>query len=468
MGTSIGPRLSLRQAPSLALTPELRQAIRILQMPSVELIQHVEEELELNPLLERLDAPAPSAQGSSGTRQEGAGPAEDGPDGEEGGFAEPWSGSAGPDWGRGQDLAARGLSLREHLASQIATDILDLGDRAIALALLESLDEAGYLTGDIAELAQRLGAPETRILALLPRLQQLEPAGVFARSLSECLGAQLLDRGLLEEPMRRLLDHLDLVAGGDFNGLAERVGVDGPTLRGMLAALRRLDPKPGLAFDPATTESVVPDVLMQPRPGGGWTIELNPQTLPKLIVNRRYHAELLRTARETEAHGYVSERLASAKWLVRALDQRARTILKVASEIVRRQDGFFLHGVERLKPLVLRDVAAAVKLHESTVSRATSNKFMATPRGTYELRYFFATALPTGSEGESIAAEAVKRRIRELIDAENPAETLSDDRLVELLRDSGVEIARRTVAKYRESLRIPSSVERRRRKAFER
>jgi RNA polymerase sigma-54 factor len=467
MGTSIGPRLSLRQAPSLALTPELRQAIRILQMPSLDLIQHVEEELELNPLLERVDAPAAGAQ-EPAPRDEAAGSsAEGGTEGEDSGFAGHWP-DADADGGGGRDLASRGLSLREHLATQIATDILDPGDRVIALALLESLDEAGYLAGDIAELAERLGATEHRILSLLPRLQQLEPAGVFARSLAECLGAQLLDRGLMDEPLRRLLDHLDLVAHGDFDGLAGRVGVDGPVLKGMLATLRRLDPKPGLAFDPATPVSLVPDVLMQPRPGGGWMVELNPETLPKLIVNRRYHTELLRTARGTEALNYVTERLASAKWLVRALDQRARTILKVSSEIVRRQDGFFLHGVERLKPLVLRDVAAAVKLHESTVSRATSNKFIATPRGTYELRYFFATALPAGGQGESIAAEAVKRRIRELIEQEDPAETLSDDRLVELLRERGVEIARRTVAKYRESLRIPSSVERRRRKAFAR
>jgi RNA polymerase sigma-54 factor len=458
MGTSIGPRLNLRQTQTLALTPELRQAIRILQMPTVELIQHLEQELELNPLLERADPPAGAPEASP---PGGEAPAA----GEDGGF-EPWGGAGEDEPDRARDLPSRGLSLREHLATQIATDFAEPGDRAIALALLESLDEAGYLAGDVGELAQRLGAPEERLLALLPRLQQLDPPGVFARSLAECLAAQLLDRGLMDEALERLLSHLDLLAGSDFEGLAARVGVDGPALKRLLATLRRLDPKPGLAFDPATAETLVPDLVMQPRPGGGWTVEINPQTLPKLIVNRRYHAELVRTARGAEAASYVSERLASAKWLVRALDQRARTILKVATEIVRRQDAFFVHGVERLKPLVLREVASAVKLHESTVSRATSNKFMATPRGTFELRYFFATALPVGGDGDSIAAAAVKQRIRELIEEEDPRSTLSDDRLVELLRAGGVEIARRTVAKYRESLRIPSSVERRRRKAF--
>lgn len=461
MGTSIGPRLTLRQAPALSLTPELRQAIRILQMPSIELIQHVEQELELNPLLERADPPAPAAE-------DGAAGPERGAEGEDGGFAERWGGSGDEEANGGREPPSRGVSLREHLASQIATDMAEPADRAIALAMLETLDEAGYLTGGTAELAERLGAPEERVCALLPRLQQLDPPGVFARSLAECLAAQLLDRDLLDEGMERLLANLELVAGGDFDGLARKVGVEGPALRRMLAGLRRLDPKPGLAFDPATPQTLIPDLLMQARPGGGWTVELNPETLPKLIVNRRYYAELVRTSRGPEARRYVSERLASARWLVRALDQRARTIIKVAGEIVRRQDGFFLHGVERLKPLVLRDVAAAVKLHESTVSRATSNKYMASPRGTFELRYFFATALPSGAEGESIAAEAVRRRIRELIAREDPKAPVSDDGLVELLRAGGVDIARRTVAKYRESLRIPSSVERRRRQAFER
>ena len=454
MASTIGPRLNLRQAPALALTPELRQAIRILQMPSIELAQHIEQELELNPLLEPAEPASGAAQGAApADRKEGEG--------------ERWPESDGEDGAPAREIASRGLSLREHLASQIATDVADPADRVIALALLEGLDESGYLTPSaIGDLAQRLGAPEERILALLPRLQQLEPAGVFARSLAECLAAQLADRGLLDPAMKRLLAHLDLIAGGDFDRLAERVESDAPSLRRMLAALRRLDPKPGLAFDPAMPETLIPDVLMQPRPGGGWSIELNPETLPRLIVNRRYHAELLRTARGPEARSYVSERLASAKWLVRALDQRARTILKVASEIVRRQDAFFLRGVEELRPLVLRDVAATVKLHESTVSRATSNKYMATPRGIFELRYFFAIALPAGAGGESVAAEAVKERIRELIGRESPEATLSDDRLVELLRSGGVEIARRTVAKYREALRIPSSVERRRRKSF--
>ena len=455
---TIGPRLTLRQTPALALTPELRQAIRLLQMPTTELIQHIEGELELNPLLERADQPgtaageAASENGSSAT--------------DDGGYSEPWLGNGVDGDGREPDWPSRSPTLREHLATQIATDIAGPAERVIAMTLLEGLDEAGYLTSDLRDVAERLGATEQHVLSLLPKLQQLDPPGVFARSLAECLGAQLADRGLLDERMTLLLQHLDLVASGDFAKLVRLISIEASELRCMLATLRRLDPKPGLAFEAATPESLIPDVVMQPRPEGGWTLELNPGALPRLIVNRRYYTELVRTARSTEARSYVVERLASAKWLVRALDQRARTILKVATEIVRRQDGFFVHGVCQLKPLVLRDVADAINMHESTVSRATSNKFMATPRGTFELRYFFATAVSSCATGESVAAEAVKSRIRELIERESRHMPHSDDRLVELLREGGVEIARRTVAKYRESLRIPSSVERRRRNAF--
>jgi RNA polymerase sigma-54 factor len=459
---TIGPRLILRQTPALALTPELRQAIRLLQMATTDLIQHIEQELELNPLLERADQPVQAADTPKSSD-----------DGETvaldlGGYSERWPESSIDGQQREADLPSRSPSLREHLATQIATDIASTAERVIAMTLLEGLDEAGYLTSDIRDVAHRLGATEQQVLSLLPKLQQLDPPGVFARSLAECLGAQLADRGSLDEPMALLLQHLDLVASGEFAKLVKLIGVDGPQLRCMLARVRRLDPKPGLAFEAATPESLIPDVLMQSRPEGGWTLELNPEALPRLIVNRRYYAELVRTARSSEARSYVVERVASAKWLVRALDQRARTILKVATEIVRRQDGFFTHGVGQLKPLVLRDIAAAVKMHESTVSRATSNKFIATPRGTFELRYFFASAVSCGAAGESVAAEAVKNRIRGLIERESPEMPHSDDRLVELLREGGVAIARRTVAKYRESLRIPSSVERRRRNAFAR
>jgi RNA polymerase sigma-54 factor len=427
-------------------------------MPTTELIQHIEQELELNPLLEPADQSGPatgepeSETGSSAS--------------DDGGYSERWLGNDIDVDGHKTDLASRSPTLREHLATQIATDIAGPAERVIAMTLLEGLDESGYLTADLHDVAERLGTTEPQVVSLLAKLQQLDPPGVFARSLAECLGAQLADRGLLEEPMALLLQHLDLVASGDFAKLVKSIGVDASKLRCMLATLRRLDPKPGLAFEATTPESLIPDVLMQPRPEGGWTLELNPGALPRLIVNRRYYAELVRTARSTEAHNYVVERLASAKWLVRALDQRARTILKVATEIVRRQDGFFVHGVGQLKPLVLRDVANTINMHESTISRATSNKFMATPRGTFELRYFFATAVSSCAAGESVAAEAVKSRIRELIERESPRMPHSDDRLVELLREGGVDIARRTVAKYRESLRIPSSVGRRRRNAF--
>jgi RNA polymerase sigma-54 factor len=235
----------------------------------------------------------------------------------------------------------------------------------------------------------------------------------------------------------------------------------------MIAEIKSLNPKPGEAFEPPLDQPVVPDVLVRRGPDGGWAIELNSDTLPRVLVNNAYYSEVSgRTAKDKKAKEYLSDCLQSANWLVRSLHQRATTILKVATEIVRQQDRFLEHGVQYLRPLVLRDIADAIGMHESTVSRVTSNKFVATPRGIFELKYFFTASIASSGGGEAHSAEAVRDRIKRLIDAEPPSAVLSDDRIVELLRDDGVDIARRTVAKYREALRIPSSVQRRREKAM--
>jgi len=264
--------------------------------------------------------------------------------------------------------------------------------------------------------------------------------------------------------MAALLDHLDLLARRDLRGLMEVCGVDAEDLAEMIAELRRLDPKPGANHDAAPPAAVVPDVLMRREPDGGWSLELNPETLPRVLINRGFHARAMVICRDRDERQFLTDRLQSATWLVKSLEQRANTILKVAAEIVRRQDGFFRHGIAHLKPLILRDVAEKVEMHESTVSRVTANKYIATPRGVFELKFFFTTAI-AGTGGESHSAEAVKHRIRDLIAAERPDDVLSDDALVAKLREEGVDIARRTVAKYREALRIPSSVQRKREKA---
>jgi RNA polymerase sigma-54 factor len=286
---------------------------------------------------------------------------------------------------------------------------------------------------------------------------------VFARDLAECLALQLRDRNRLDPAMQKLLDNLPLLAARNAAALMRVCGVDAEDLAEMVAEIKALDPRPGHAFDPPLAQPVIPDIVMRAQQGE-WIVELNSETLPRVLVNNRYYARISRAARSKTEREYLTDRLQAANWLVKSLHQRATTILKVAAEIVRQQDGFFRHGVQALRPLILRDIADAIGMHESTVSRVTTNKYMATPRGLFELKYFFTSSIAASRGGESHSAEAVRFRIRGLIDAEPSDDTLSDEKIVELLQKDGVDIARRTVAKYREAMRIPSSVQRRREK----
>jgi RNA polymerase sigma-54 factor len=357
-------------------------------------------------------------------------------------------------------------TLREHLIEQLQLDVPAGAERLIGLHLIDLLDDAGYLGEDLATVADRLGCPGAQVEAVLARLQQFDPAGVFARSLAECLALQLRDRDRLDPAMAGLIEHLDLLALADFPALIRACGVLPDDLPEMIAELKALNPKPGLAFAQDPIEAVVPDIFVLPTPAGGWRVELNSATLPKVLVNRTYHAELARHTTDKRAREYVSERFQSANWLVKALDQRARTVLRVAEAVVARQLPFLQHGVHRLRPLVLRDIAAATELHESTVSRATADKYVATPRGNFPFRYFFSNALPGTNGDASHSAEAIRQQMKAMIEREDPDKVLSDDQLVAALRAKGVAIARRTVAKYREALGIPSSVQRRRAKAI--
>ncbi len=491
-------RLELRQSQALVMTPQLQQAIKMLQLSNLELADFIAAEVEQNPLLEpgerdpgeppsALDSgPAPEANGtpvgladglSGGLAGDVAREADDhwraaaGEEGDgsfdHGGDAQPWqtrSGRSG-DGPPAIDLAAaRPRTLREHLIEQIGADLPDAADRVIALALLEQLDEAGYLRGGIEDVAGRLGCPGDRVERVLTRLQEFDPPGVFARDLAECLALQLRDRNRLDPAMQLLLDNLPLLAARNAPALLRICGVDAADLAEMVAEIKSLDPRPGHAFDPPLAQPVVPDIIMRADPAGGWAVELNAETLPRVLVNNRYYARVSRVARSKAEREYLADRLQAANWLVKSLHQRATTILKVASEIVRQQDGFFRHGVQALRPLILRDIADAIGMHESTISRVTTNKYMATPRGLFELKYFFTSSIAASRGGESHSAEAVRFRIRGLIDGEPSDGTLSDERIVELLRREGVDIARRTVAKYREAMRIPSSVQRRREK----
>jgi len=513
---ALTPRLDLRQQQSLVMTPQLQQAIKLLQMSNLELTEYIDTELEQNPLLEREDAEAP--EGPAAEMEAAANGAEppaatetrdttfddtpepdaieladtrempggddagldadyenvwdrEGPaDGAANSLSSQWNGSGSGEEGGEPDperTVADSISLREHLLGQINVDLDDPADRLIALHLLDMLDDAGYVTSDLSSIAELLNCKVERVEATLARLQHCDPPGIFARGLAECLSLQLRDRNRLDPAMKTLLANLDLLAKREFGQLRKLCGVESEDLAQMIAEIKALNPKPATAFDTTTAQPVTPDVLMRVRPGGGgWIIELNSDTMPRVLVNHRYYSVITRQARTASEKEYIIERFNSASWLVKSLHQRAQTILKVATEIVEQQDLFFTHGVEYLKPLTLRDVAGVVSVHESTVSRVTNNKFIATPRGVYELKYFFNAGVSRSEQGNLHSAEAIRFRIRGLIDAESVENVLSDDQIVDILRGGGVDIARRTVAKYREAMRIPSSVQRRREKAL--
>ncbi len=500
---AVTQRLDLRQHQSLVMTPQLQQAIKLLQLSNLELAAYVEAELERNPLLERDEGDAGDEIASGGidndaetmparadadthdlTRSEslpssGEAPldtdfenlydnsrADEGLAGADFGSRIGGAGTAfeGDERGLEQRLSER-TTLRQHVLDQLHLDLRDPVERIIGLHLVELLDESGYMTGDMIALADRLGCDVAAIETVLAKLQRFDPPGIFARNLRECLALQLAERDRLDPAMAVMLDNLPLVAEHDYAALRKLCGVDDDDLAEMVAEIRALNPKPAEAYDFEVADPIVADILVRRGPGNTWLVELNSDTLPRVLVNGRYSATISSKARSKADKEYISQQLQSANWLVKSLHQRATTILKVAGEILRQQDAFFRKGVRHLRPLTLRDIAEAIEMHESTVSRVTTNKYIAPPRGIYELKYFF-TASIAGANGESHSAEAVRDRIKVLIDGESASRILSDDAIVELLRKDGVEIARRTVAKYREAMRIPSSVQRRREKSL--
>lgn len=516
---SIKQRLDLKQGQTLTMTPQLQQAIKLLQMSNLELSEYLETELEKNPLLDRDDPSADStaqektepaaAEGdindpsplqeskleerARSESQDEHAASEDHDHQFENAFSgegvseqEMMGGAAGYDafatsefagMGKGGNLKfedselsfentmAKEKTLREHLLEQVKLEFTDAKERAIAVLLVDYIDESGYFRADANEIAERLGCGRAQIDTILERLQHLDPSGIFARNLSECLALQLRDQNRLDPAMQALLNNLEALASHDLKKLRSLCQVDEEDLKEMIGEIRQLNPKPALAFDRIVAQTVIPDALMKPLPksrGGGWAVELNHDTLPKVLINKIYYAEVTKNAKAKQDKEYLSDQMAQASWLVKALDQRAETILKVAAEIIKQQEAFFLYGVEYLKPLVLKDVAAAIEMHESTVSRVTTGKYIGTPRGVFEMKYFFTSGVSSTDGAAEFSSEAIKSRIKALIDAETADKILSDDDLVNFLKREGIDIARRTVAKYRESLKIPSSVQRRR------
>lgn len=516
---ALSQRLEFRQSQSLVMTPQLMQAIKLLQLSNLDLTTFVEEELERNPLLERAndeapgEAPAEAGQFSDHDGDDSGNQGADDGFGGSGNAFEPgqeewmskdlgsraeieqtldtgldnvfseepaeaaarnaqdvapttyteWGGGASGDEDYNLEaFVAAEITLGDHLAEQLSVAFAGPAQRMIGQYLIDLVDEAGYLPPDLGQAAERLGATQADVESVLAVLQKFDPPGVCARNLSECLAIQLRELDRYDPAMQALVEHLDLLAKRDIAALRKLCGLDDEDIADMIGEIRRLNPKPGMKFGSARLQTMVPDVYVRPGPDGGWHVELNSDTLPRVLVNQTYYSQLSKKIGKDGDKSYFTDALQNATWLVRALDQRARTILKVATEIVRQQDGFFTHGVAYLRPLNLKAVADAIQMHESTVSRVTANKYMATNRGTFELKYFFTASIASADGGEAHSAEAVRHHIKQLIDSEAPSAILSDDTIVERLRASGIDIARRTVAKYREAMRIPSSVQRRR------
>ncbi|UYV16169.1 RNA polymerase factor sigma-54 [Porphyrobacter sp. ULC335] len=493
---ALGPRLDLRQSQSLVMTPQLQQAIKLLAASNLEIETFIAEALDANPLL---DTGGPADSGAEPERIELAPPpGEDAPadqlmlagggegdapldlasvdrdwdtgDGDARGARDAeWGAAASagggdfddmPDW---EQLRAAEVTLAEHLEGQIGALTNDPRTAFIARHIVGLLDDAGYLGTPLDEVADDLGVELFEAEAALTLVQSLDPSGVGARNLAECIAIQAREADRYDPCMAALISNLDLVARGEVDRLKRLCRVDDEDFADMLRELRSYNPRPGLAFVPSDSSTVVPDILVTANAAGGWDIAINEETLPKLIVNRGYFLELNAGAANKESQGWLKEKLADAHWLIRALDQRQKTILKTAAEIVKQQDGFFRRGVSELRPLTLREVAEKIEMHESTVSRVTSNKYLACARGTFELKYFFTSGVAS-ADGEGASSAAIKARIKALIDAETAKNILSDQQLAEMLQKEGFDLARRTVAKYREAIGLGSSAERRRAK----
>jgi RNA polymerase sigma-54 factor len=485
MNQRVAPYLDLKQSlnQQLVMTPQLQQAIKLLQLNNLEVSEFVEEELEKNPLLEKVDN-SPEDTTSTNPKE-----AKDNIDQE---FDDSWTGNenAPQEQDHSNTMSVTGASssgsntnfddpdfnfesrleteksLRQHLIDQLTIACSDARDRMVGIYIIDQIDESGYLRIPPNKLAEQIGCSPERLEKLLLIMKGFDPTGIFAANLEECLALQLEEKATLDAPMKKLLDNLNLITEYDPKKLASICGVNEAYLADMMSEIRALNPKPAGLFDHIIVQTAIPDIFMKRLPrneGGGWRVELNNETLPRVLINQEYYTTVASTAARKEDKEYISNQLNSANWLIRALDQRAQTILKTATAIIEEQDAFFNYGIEFLRPLTLKDIAETIEMHESTVSRVTTGKYIGTPRGIFELKFFFSTAL-ISDNGMAHSSESIKARIKTLIDQEDPKKILSDDKLVEILKKENIDLARRTVAKYREGLNIGSSVQRRKQK----
>ncbi len=494
-------RLQQKQSQSLVMTPQLAQSIKLLQYSHIELSEFVQDEIEKNPLLElenenrsisndlepeanktkdesissemKLDAGEKANdldasfenvydEGIAGAEKANTENSES-----TASLSSPSSNSTSSSNVENADfLASVGatLSLTQHIGEQIMLTFSNQKEREIATHIAHALTEDGYFQEDLKEIAKLNGASPLQAEEVLKKFQTLEPTGIGARNLYECLAIQLREKNRFDPAMEKLIENLPLLAKREFEKLMKVCEVSREDFNDMIREIKELDPRPAAKYEPVLSENVLPDVLIKQKTDGSWSIDLNPETLPKVLVNHSYHTELTASVKTPEGKEFIADCMGNASWLTKSLDQRAQTILKVATEIVKQQDMFFAEGIEHLRPLNLKTVAEAIKMHESTISRVTSNKFLMCDQGIFELKYFFSSSIAASDGDEGHASQSVKHIIKQMVDAENPVKVMSDDQIVLRLQETGIEIARRTVAKYREAMRIPSSVQRRREK----
>lgn len=471
------------------MTPQLQQSLKILQYTSAELAEFLADEIERNPLVSladgeiaegetETDAPPPASSDDEVREVDMERPMDAAPESDRSSDDEvqAWEGESlhirqlshqVDDDDAMEQSIARAVTLREHVEQQILLDFSEAAERLIALQLLEQLDDSGYLNPEYRHVSEQLGCTVEELDKVVAKLQQLEPAGLFARDLAECLRQQLKERDRLDPAMDALMKHLDLVASAEWGRLGRICGVSEEDIREMCHEIRTLNPKPGLGFERGIAEGGwQPDLLVRRTPEG-WRLEMNPDAMPRVLFHRAYYSEVVKKTKDKAEKKILTEYAQSANWLVRSLEQRAKNILGVATEIITAQHEFLEKGVYYLKPMTLKNIAEKLGIHESTVGRVVNGKYMATPKGVFEFRYFFSTGLSSvgASEGgDEVSSHAIKHAIAELVGQESPSAILSDDAIAGLLKDRGFEVARRTVAKYRESQGIPGSSERRRAK----
>lgn len=462
--------LQQRQTQNMAMTAQLQQSLKMLQMSSTDLSDIISNELDNNPLLavdngESSEVISSSTDKSNNDLTE-LGGNRDNFDNESLDYKNNWD-----DIGKGgdhkfennseydlEDVISDEKDLRTHLIEQFYIDVADEQERHIGLILMDHLDDAGYFNGDLEDISINLGCVQSEVEKVLGKLQQLEPSGIFARTLAECLQIQLEEKNRLDPIMFIMLQNLELLGMRKFDILQDLCGVDEEELEEMILEIRALNPKPALGFVRKELTPGQPDLFVRKNDSGEYVVELNNAALPKLLVNKKYYQEISGSLKNKDDKKYVKGNLNSANFLIKALDQRANTMLKTAAAIVKFQQEFFEYGIKYLKPLTLAQIAEEIGMHESTISRVTSNKFMITPRGAFEMKYFFKSGV--SNSGGEVASTSVKEVIKDIIKNEDREKPLSDDGITAVLKQKGMNISRRTVMKYREAMGIPSSYER--------